>query len=101
MKHLFELERARGYSSDFQTFQGRYYSIQVTYSRCHFAARICEISGIARWPRINVVYVYGICRVPFAHAELARSLNDLRGRYQHEDQRRHSFGDVRSLVSTP
>jgi len=24
MEHLFELERARGYSSDFQTFQGMY-----------------------------------------------------------------------------
>lgn len=25
MQHLFELEQARGYSSDFQTFQGMYY----------------------------------------------------------------------------
>jgi hypothetical protein len=47
------------------------------------------------------VYVYDICHLPFAHAELARSLSDLRGRYQNEDQRRHSFGDVRSLVASP
>jgi hypothetical protein len=49
-----------------------------------------------------------LCRVsfyhsplPFAYEGLARSLTDLRGRYQNEDQRRHSFGDVRSLITAP
>jgi sentrin-specific protease 1 len=60
MEHLFELERARGYSSDFQTFQGF-----VKYRE------MLDGQGIMS----------------------SRSLTDLRGRYQNEDQRRHSFGD--------
>ncbi|KAI0005461.1 hypothetical protein BJV74DRAFT_875392 [Russula compacta] len=60
MKRLFELERAHGYSSDFQTFQGF-----VKYRE------LLDGQGLMS----------------------SRSLTDLRRRYQHEDQRRHSFGD--------
>jgi len=40
------------------------------------------------------------CVLSFAYESLARSLTDLRGRHHNEDQRRHSFGDVRLLISS-
>lgn len=99
MKHLYELERARGYTSDFQTFQGMRYHLSWR------ASGAILFSGFLKYRELldgqgimsSRSSVWLICNYSI-HGLAHRSLTDLRRRYKSDEQRRHSHGDVSLFV---
>jgi hypothetical protein len=101
VKHLYELERARGYTSDFQTFQGMWYHLSWRASGVILSLGFLKYRELLDGQGImscrssaSLICSYSI------HNLAHRSLTDLRRKHKIDEQRRHSHGDVSLSVLT-